>query len=365
MVDVSVIIPTYNQRDRLRLVLCGLENQSLESQRYEVIVVDDGCTDGTSEMVAERMAQGRGCDNLSLISATPKKGRSAARNRGLEAAVGDLVVFLDGDALPAPDHLERFVRAFEDNGRQCLLCGMQYSLPELEFFEDPQSGELSPGVPVASVIKDFVNLRRHEFVITEEMIVADFDTIRSRAKEGGYPFEESKRRQDEARELLRARPDAESSWLAFIPHNGGGHRRLLLEAGGFDEEIPFSEGWELAYRMRREHGCAIRWVQADTYHLYHYHAFADPEGGKREGQIRYRAIEYMVAKHSDERIRLLYFWYAHLWPDFYIPQEAVVGDLVHFDQLYTGLCADAWRQHQVILEQHPSQFLKQAIEAVI
>jgi glycosyltransferase involved in cell wall biosynthesis len=364
MVDISVIIPTFNQKERLRLVLCGLENQSLESSRYEVIVVDDGCTDGTSEMVAQSIEDGE-CGNLSLISANPKKGRSAARNRGLEEAVGDLVVFLDGDALPAPDHLERFAQAFEEHGPQCLLCGMQYSLPELEFFKDPQTGSLYPDVPVASVIKDFVGLRHQELIITEEMIVGDFDAIRSRAKEGFYPFEESKRRQEEARALLQVRPDAESTWLAFIPHNGAGPRQLLLEAGGFDEEIPFSEGWELAYRLRRDHDCDIRWVQADTFHLYHYHPFLDPEGGKREGQIRYRAIEYMVAKHDDERIRLLYFWYAHLWPDFYIPQEAVVQDLVHFDQLYNGLCADSWRQHQVILEHHPSQFLKQAIEAVI
>jgi glycosyltransferase involved in cell wall biosynthesis len=107
MVDISVIIPTFNQKERLRLVLCGLENQSLESSRYEVIVVDDGCTDGTSEMVAQSIEDGE-CGNLSLISANPKKGRSAARNRGLEEAVGDLVVFLDGDALPAPDHRRAF-----------------------------------------------------------------------------------------------------------------------------------------------------------------------------------------------------------------------------------------------------------------
>ena len=363
MVDISVIIPTCNQEERLRLVLCGLESQSLPGDRYEVIVVDDGCTDGTRDMVAERMTQGRG--HLRFLPAHPRKGRSAARNRGLEAAAGELVVFLDGDALPAPDLLDRYRLAFEEHGPECLLCGMQYSLAELEFFQDPQTGELASDVPVASVVRDFVGVRRHELVVTEEMVVNDFDAIRARAREGGYPFEESKRRQEEARELLRERPDGECGWLAFIPHNGGGSRAQLLQAGGFDEDIPFNEGWELAYRMRRHHGCRIRSVPADTYHLYHYHPFLDPEGGKREGQIRYRAIEYMVDKHDDDRIRLLYFWYAHLWPDYYIPQEALVTDLLEFDRLYSSLSFETWRQYQVILKQHPSQFIEETTEVVI
>ena len=73
----------------------------------------------------------------------------------------------------------------------------------------------------------------------------------------------------------------------------------------------------------------------------------------------------MVSKHDDERIRLLYFWYAHLWPDHYIPQEAVVGDLVEFDQLYGGLDPAIWQQYQVVLKQHPSQFVKATTEVVI
>ena len=44
--DISVVIATHNQRARLRLVLCGLAGQHFPKERFEIIVVDDGCTDG-------------------------------------------------------------------------------------------------------------------------------------------------------------------------------------------------------------------------------------------------------------------------------------------------------------------------------
>jgi glycosyltransferase involved in cell wall biosynthesis len=341
--DISLVIPTHNQKERLRLVLCGVAQQTLAKECFEVLVVDDGCTDGTREMLGEMRLS-----NLGIISQRPNQGRNRARNAGIEAAQGELVVFLDGDALPAPDLLERYWEAYQERGEQAVFCGFQYSLPELEYFQDPQKGTLME-VPMPSVLKDYLEARREGMVLTEEMIRRDFAAVRARACEGGYPFPELKEKEEQVSRLLALDPGAVCGWVGFVPHNGAIPRRLLDQAGGFDEAIPFSEGWELAYRLRHAWGARIYGVQANSYHLYHHHQFADPQ----ERLVRYRAIEYMVAKHQDDRLRLLYFWLASLWPDYLIPQEALVHDLVELERCYRELPEETWQDYQIVLRNHP------------
>lgn len=352
--ELSVIIPTHNQAERLRLVLCGLRRQTLAAEHFEVLVVDDGCTDGTAEL-EERM----GMVNLRVLHLWPNQGRNLARNLGTAEARGELLVFLDGDALPAPDLLQRYLEARHRHGPKAVFCGFQRCLPDLEYLQDPQTGTVVRE-EVPSVLQDFLAAQCASLRITEEMIAGDFGAIHARSSEGGYPFPESKRRQDQVFTLLAERPDSAVGWLGFIPHNGAVPRALFQVAGGFDLQIPFSEGWELAYRLRSDLGAQIRPVPAAvTYHLYHYHPFEEPQEAGREAQRRYDAIEYMVARHRDDRIRLLYCWFAYLWPDPFIPEEALVEDLLQFDQLYRELPAGQWEEYQLVFQYHPAQLLSQ------
>lgn len=351
---LSVIIPTHNQAERLRLVLCSLRHQTLDAQGFEVLVVADGCTDGTAAM-----AEGVGMANLRMLGLSPNQGRNAARNLGAAEAKGELLVFLDGDALPAPDLLERYLAASLLHGPRAVFCGFQRCLPDLEYLQDPQTGA-AVATGVSSVLQDFLAAQAASLRITEEMIAADFAAIHARSTEGGYPFPESKRRQDQAFALLTQNPDSAVGWLGFIPHNGAVPRALFRAVGGFDGQIPFSEGWELAYRLQNELGALIRpLASARSYHLYHYHPFAEPQEAGREAQRRYEAIEYMVAKHRDDRIRLLYCWFASLWPDPFIPAEALVEDLLHFDRLYREVPAHQWEEYQIVFQYHPAQLLAQ------
>jgi GT2 family glycosyltransferase len=353
--NVTVVIPTRDQKERLRLVLCGLQGQSFGLNRFEILVVDDDCSDGTAGMVKAVAADG--LPNLRLLKSSKEaRGRSAARNTGLEEARGELVVFLDGDALPAPNLLEAHWEAYREHGPKVICCGLQYVLPELEYFQDPATGTLMQNVPIPSVMKDFLSVRQEQLVVTEEMVRASFDAIHSRACVGSYPNEGTQQRQDEARELLTQRPGSAAGWVAFIPHNGAVPMALLRQAGGFDEEIPFSEGWELAYRLQRQFGARPVPTDARSYHLYHHHPFDNPEGAREETQIRYRAVEYMAKKHGDPRLRLLYFWFAHLWSDGYIPDAAVVHDLFEFDRQYDELPDNTWDEYMLVLANHPSHF---------
>lgn len=96
--DVSVIIPTRDRCDRLRLTL-----RSALAQRgvvFEVIVVDDGSSDGTA-----RMVESFGDARISVLRNDVSLGESSARNRGIEEASGTWIAFLDDDDLWAPDKL--------------------------------------------------------------------------------------------------------------------------------------------------------------------------------------------------------------------------------------------------------------------
>jgi len=102
---ISVIIPAYNAASTIGHCLEALSAQTCPPD--EVIVVDDGSTDGTAQ-VAKSFG-------VRVIS-QPNAGPAAARNRGATAAHGDILLFTDADCIPAPDWVERMVTAFADPG---------------------------------------------------------------------------------------------------------------------------------------------------------------------------------------------------------------------------------------------------------
>jgi glycosyltransferase involved in cell wall biosynthesis len=344
--DISVVIATHNQKERLRLVLAGLQAQTLPVSRFEVIVVDDGCTDGTTQMLAQVRLP------LKVVSLVPNQGRCLARNRGVREAQGQVVAFLDGDALPHPEWLQKHWEVFEEYGPDCLLCGMEYSLPDLEYLQDPQTGAVMEGL-TPSVVREHLRLHREETTLTEEMVRQDFADIHARAQEGGYPFPELKTLQDQTLELFATYPDSPIGWIGFYPHNGMVSREAFERVGGFDKEIPFSEGWDLAYRLQQA-GIRPYFVpEARTYHLYHHHGFSNPAKAVGEMQVRRRAVRYMAEGNGNPRLWLTLCWQAGIWPDPFLPEEMVLPDLIAFHHQYQEITPETLEEVQTILQRHP------------
>lgn len=96
----SVVIPTYNRRDHLLRCLRSLFVQTADPAIYEIVVVDDGSTDGTGEAV-ERIRHEAPCP-LTYIR-QENSGRARARNEGIRAARGRYVIFLDSDMIAGRD----------------------------------------------------------------------------------------------------------------------------------------------------------------------------------------------------------------------------------------------------------------------
>ena len=110
--SVSVVIPTHDRRDLLPRALASVRAQSVAPR--EVIVVDDGSTDGTTEMVL------RDFPEVTLLK-QQQCGVSVARNRGIEHCSGEWIAFLDSDDEWYPHKLERQQAAL-DNHPEALVC---------------------------------------------------------------------------------------------------------------------------------------------------------------------------------------------------------------------------------------------------
>jgi glycosyltransferase involved in cell wall biosynthesis len=107
--DVSVIIPTYNRRAMVREAIDSVLAQSF--QDFELVVIDDGSTDGTDQQVSQLT------DDRIRFERIEHRGPAGARNRGVELARAPMIAFLDSDDLWAPAKLERhfvFMRANPD-----------------------------------------------------------------------------------------------------------------------------------------------------------------------------------------------------------------------------------------------------------
>lgn len=101
----SIVIPTYNRLPILQKALRALEIQTFDGglvTNYEIIVVDDGSTDGTIEWLNSTMPE---LPHLKIYEQA-HKGASAARNLGVEQAIGDTIIFIDSDIVVTPSFLQ-------------------------------------------------------------------------------------------------------------------------------------------------------------------------------------------------------------------------------------------------------------------
>ncbi len=124
--SISVIIPVFNDSERLKVCLGALENQSLTKDRYEVIVVDNG-----SRECIKSAVEGFG---QVLVIREPKPGSYAARNAGIRVARSNILAFTDADCIPSRDWLEQGLYAL----RHMPNCGCVAGKITL-FFKDPDN----------------------------------------------------------------------------------------------------------------------------------------------------------------------------------------------------------------------------------
>ncbi len=120
-VTVSVCIPTYNRKDYLKETLDSILAQTYKD--YEIVIVDDGSTDGTADMIKQL--------NFPVTYYWQENsGDAAARNKLIELARGQYISFIDSDDLLLPDAIERMVKVMEAEGRDTIVYGSYFRIDE-------------------------------------------------------------------------------------------------------------------------------------------------------------------------------------------------------------------------------------------
>ncbi|MBV8643022.1 MAG: glycosyltransferase family 2 protein, partial [Candidatus Eremiobacteraeota bacterium] len=147
MTRISVVVPTYNRLDKLRHVVPALVAQDLAPGSFEVVVADSNSNDGTAEFLAEVAHEHPFVHHVP----GPYTGRAMARNAGIAAAQGRIILFNDADIIASPDLLSRHLAHHDQPGVRAVV-GMEVQVASYEDYvakrddrakRDPLHGEKS------------------------------------------------------------------------------------------------------------------------------------------------------------------------------------------------------------------------------
>jgi len=110
---VSVIIPTYNEKERVAKCIESLLSQSYPQDKIEIIVVDDGSTDGTSSFIKK---------NFPKVKLITKKNSGAydSRNKGIAVASGEIIALTDGDCIATKNWLKNIEKVLREKKIQVV-----------------------------------------------------------------------------------------------------------------------------------------------------------------------------------------------------------------------------------------------------
>ena len=111
---VSICIPTYNRKDYLKETLDSIFSQTYKD--YEIVIVDDGSTDGTEEMIKK-------CGKTIRYYWQKNAGDAATKNNLVELSNGKFITLIDSDDLLVPDAVERMVNAIESQSDEVIVYG--------------------------------------------------------------------------------------------------------------------------------------------------------------------------------------------------------------------------------------------------
>jgi glycosyltransferase involved in cell wall biosynthesis len=177
---ISVVIPVYNRADVIGRAVDSALNQTVKPE--EVIVVDDGSTDNLTGILRKYG------DRVQYIS-QDNKGPSAARNRGIKAAGGDYIAFLDSDDAWLPDKLEKQIRFIQSEK-------VSFVITDSEGFErtPQQQTTFQKSIFGENLMRDSVFVRDcFEMLVEQNFIHLSTVLVEKRSLEKSGMFDETMR----------------------------------------------------------------------------------------------------------------------------------------------------------------------------
>ncbi len=209
-IQISVVIPTYNKLDRLKVILFCLGKQNLSKEQYEVIVINDGSSDGTQEFL-----DSLNVDYTLKITHQKNYGQAIARNNGISLSEGSIIVFLDDDLIIPANFLELHLREHRNSNDKIIL-GRIYRINSSDFNNVSQN-IFSNYYSIFPVLNNYIK---------KDLYLDMVDTV----------FKKNL---------------SSITWICFTGGNSSVNKNLLLKVGLFDTNFfrwgP--EDIELGYRL--------------------------------------------------------------------------------------------------------------------
>jgi glycosyltransferase involved in cell wall biosynthesis len=264
----SVIIPTYNRAGLLRRTLDSLLRQTLPRDRFEVLVVDDGSTDETSQLVARY----RPLLNLRYFYQNDLGYRVAkARNTGIAHAEAEICVFIDSGVILHSECLQSHVDSHSSSAQPQAVCGYVYCFDQ----KNEDAALIEREIDYADPDATMESLRRHGRWLDIREAFYDKHT-------------------DDFGDLP-------APWLVFWTCNVSARTAQLNAVGRFDEAYRSwgGEDIDLGYRLHQDGARFVLNRRAGSIHCPHPKDFAQH---MRSADANYR---YFIAKYPGPATRLL------------------------------------------------------------
>lgn len=212
--DISVVIATYNRQNKLLACLTAVSQQTCPA--FEIFVIDDASTDNTVSMVQSHFPL------VSLLQQHKNRGPATARNLGIKAAKGSIIVFTDDDCIPPINWLETLQTGFHRHPNAVGVSGFQAPTQEMI-----QKNIYARAENVKRLHKWGESALREQF--------------------GGYEVP------------------------GFGTNNAAYKRSILMEINGFDESFPVAAGEDADLKLRiTQEGYRLLYVPLQVEHHREY-----------------------------------------------------------------------------------------------
>jgi len=242
---LTVVIPTYNRKDILKKCLKALFTQTYPYSNYEVIVIDDGSTDGTRKMV-KTMINDSPC-KLRYFK-QENKGPAAARNVGIRKSEGEIILFIGDDIVVKYTFIEEHIKFHKEHREKIAVLGFTKWPPDLK----------------VTSFMDFITERGCQFGYS---LIEDYKNV-------PYQF--------------------------FYTSNISLPKEVVLEIGMFDNDFPFGamEDIEFGYRLMKNN---YRMIYNPEAKAYHYHPTSLKMFSRRQFQVGCSALIFSK-KHPEKGV---------------------------------------------------------------
>lgn len=242
----SIIIPAFNSMERLYYNLLSLNNQDCNFNDFEVIIVDNGSSDNTANMVIEFAKQSK--FKIKLKKLKNNKGIARGRNTAIKMAEGDILIFHDSDMIAPRDFVRRHLKHHKE--KNIVVCGIPWKRINTFYYNELENKEKD--YEGLKYIKNAHNKIEKAPILNENLIINGMYK--------NYIFDLNGEFIDEVKGIIKKYGnnliDYSIPWRLFITNNASVEHEKVINVGMFDEQIVGYgfEDYDLGIRLYKSGG---------------------------------------------------------------------------------------------------------------